>query len=124
MKVSEWKDIVHYGCNLSGENKAAACLQDGIAPQSNIQGLSSKSMFIFQWNFKKNGLSWQPFYRQLFVDFRYSQRQTGTYSTTLKIYGTQISVSYQGEKPAQTPSAPPSMFVGIFVGVANGFPPE
>ncbi len=47
VKVSEWKDIVHYGCNLSAKNKAPACLQDGIAPQSNIQGLSSKEHVYF-----------------------------------------------------------------------------
>jgi hypothetical protein len=47
VKVSEWKDIVHYGCNLSGKNKAPACLQDGIAPQSNIMGLSSKEHVYF-----------------------------------------------------------------------------
>ena len=53
VKVSEWKDIVHYGCNLSGENKAAACLQDGIAPQSNIQGLSSKEHVYFPMELQK-----------------------------------------------------------------------
>jgi hypothetical protein len=40
------------------------------------------------------------------------------------IYNLQINVSYAGEYPTQTPKAPPIIFVGIFVGVANGFPPE
>ena len=53
VKVSEWKDIVHYGCNLSAKNKAPACLQDGIAPQSNIQGLSSKEHVYFPMELQK-----------------------------------------------------------------------
>ena len=53
VKVSEWKDIVHYGCNLSGKNKAPACLQDGIAPQSNIMGLSSKEHVYFPMELQK-----------------------------------------------------------------------
>ena len=53
VKVSEWKDIVHYGCNLSGKSKAPACLQDGIAPQSNIQGLSSKEHVYFPMGLQK-----------------------------------------------------------------------
>ena len=51
--VSEWEDIVHYGCNLSGINKAPACLQDGIAPQSNIGGLSSKEHVYFPMKLQK-----------------------------------------------------------------------
>ena len=53
VKVSEWKDIVHYGCNLSGKSKAPACLQDGIAPQSNILGLSSKEHVYFPMEIQK-----------------------------------------------------------------------
>ena len=53
VKVSEWKDIVHYGSNLGGKNKAAACLQDGIAPQSNISGLSSKEHVYFPMGLQK-----------------------------------------------------------------------
>jgi hypothetical protein len=53
VKVSEWKDIVHYGCNLSAKNKTPACLQDGIAPQSNIQGLSSKEHVYFPMELQK-----------------------------------------------------------------------
>ena len=51
--VSEWKDVIHYGCNLSWKNKAPACLQDGIAPQSNIQGLSSKEHVYFPMELQK-----------------------------------------------------------------------
>ena len=51
--VSEWEDVVHYGCNLSGKNKAPACLQDGIAPQSNIHGLSSKEHVYFPIKLQK-----------------------------------------------------------------------
>ena len=51
--VSEWKDVIHYGCNLSWENKAPACLQDGIAPQSKIQGLSSKEHVYFPMELQK-----------------------------------------------------------------------
>jgi len=53
VKVSEWRDIIHYGCNFSGKNKAPACLQDGIAPQSNIQGLSSKEHVYFPMELQK-----------------------------------------------------------------------
>ena len=53
VNVSEWKDIVHYGCNLSGKNKAAACLQDGIAPQSDIRGLSSRRHVYFPLELQK-----------------------------------------------------------------------
>jgi len=53
VNVSEWEDVVHYGCNLSGKNKAPACLQDGIAPQSNILGLSSKEHVYFPMELQK-----------------------------------------------------------------------
>jgi hypothetical protein len=53
VNVSEWEDVVHYGCNLSGKNKAPACLQDGIAPQSNILGLSSKEHVYFPMKLQK-----------------------------------------------------------------------
>jgi hypothetical protein len=53
VNVSEWEDVVHYGCNLSGKNKVPACLQDGIAPQSNILGLSSKEHVYFPMELQK-----------------------------------------------------------------------
>ena len=39
-----------------------------------------------------------------------------------KHYGVGIMVSYVAPKPAQTPSAPPSMLVKIVTGEAKGFP--
>ncbi len=53
VNTSEWRHVFHYGSNLIGKNKAPACLQDGIAPQSNIRGLTMKEHVYFPMNLEK-----------------------------------------------------------------------
>ncbi len=40
INVKEWQEVWHYGSNFE---KDAACLQDGVAPQSKIRGLSDEN---------------------------------------------------------------------------------
>lgn len=53
VNTKEWNDIIQYGCDLLSKNKAPSCLQDGIAPQSSIYGLSAKEHVYFPMNLKK-----------------------------------------------------------------------
>ena len=42
VKREEWKQVWQYGSNLHTVNQDAPCLQDGVAPQSAVKGLSEE----------------------------------------------------------------------------------
>jgi hypothetical protein len=39
VNLTEWKEVWQYGSHFSGKNRDAACLQDGVAPQTRVHGL-------------------------------------------------------------------------------------
>lgn len=43
---NEWQQIWHYGSNLIGKYPDYPCLQDGVAPQSKVKGLTKKQMIF------------------------------------------------------------------------------
>lgn len=44
---SEWQAVYQYGSMPRGPNKQAPCLQDGVAPQTKVKGLSAKNRLTF-----------------------------------------------------------------------------
>lgn len=46
----EWQQVWHYGSNLIGKYPDYPCLQDGVAPQSKINGLSKKQLIFIPAN--------------------------------------------------------------------------
>ncbi len=40
VNLKEWKQVWQYGSNLNSVNQDAPCLQDGVAPQASVKGLS------------------------------------------------------------------------------------
>lgn len=56
VNTREWKEVWQYGSRFNLENSDAPCLQDGVAPQSGINGLPAKNrLFIPQKNDAKKG---------------------------------------------------------------------
>jgi hypothetical protein len=52
----EWKQVWQYGSNLNAKNQDAPCLQDGVAPQSAVKGLSeNQRIYIPASLFKRKG---------------------------------------------------------------------
>lgn len=52
----EWKEIWQYGSNFNLQNADAPCLQDGVAPQSKVFGLSAKKrVFIPEKLYTRKG---------------------------------------------------------------------
>ncbi len=43
----EWKQVWQYGSNLHSESQDAPCLQDGVAPQSAVKGLTENQRIYF-----------------------------------------------------------------------------
>lgn len=56
VNLAEWKQVWQYGSNLNPANPEAPCLQDGVAPQSAVRGLSEKQrIYIPASLFKRKG---------------------------------------------------------------------
>lgn len=56
VNTSEWREIWQYGSNLGQKNQDAPCLQDGVAPQSAVQGLTlANRIFIPKENYTTKG---------------------------------------------------------------------
>ncbi len=50
----EWKQIWQYGSNLNSVNQDAPCLQDGVAPQAAVKGLTSEQRIYIPANSYKH----------------------------------------------------------------------
>ena len=56
VKPEEWKEIWQYGSNLNQDYEDAPCLQDGVAPQTSVKGLSKENrLFIPKKSYKQKG---------------------------------------------------------------------
>jgi hypothetical protein len=59
---NQWKEIYQYGCFAFGPLRQAACLQDGIAPQTRVKGLPSEYRLTFPASYeRKMGFSGSHF---------------------------------------------------------------
>ncbi|WP_294670352.1 hypothetical protein [uncultured Fluviicola sp.] len=47
VNLKEWKQVWQYGSNLNTVGQDAPCLQDGVAPQASVKGLSEKQRIYF-----------------------------------------------------------------------------
>lgn len=47
VNLKEWKQVWQYGSNLNAANQDAPCLQDGVAPQASVKGLSKEQRIYF-----------------------------------------------------------------------------
>ena len=62
VNVKLWKEVWQYGSKLTGLNPDPMCLQDGIAPQSNVKGLYTNNIIHFPKELdKKRGFSGSHF---------------------------------------------------------------
>lgn len=43
VNLAQWKEVYQYGCFAEGPERQAACLQDGVAPQTKVRGLGAKN---------------------------------------------------------------------------------
>lgn len=56
VQLSEWKEVWQYGSNLDQPIRDAPCLQDGVAPQTQVKGLSIENrVFIPKNQYDKKG---------------------------------------------------------------------
>ncbi|WP_343749010.1 hypothetical protein [Fluviicola sp.] len=56
VKLDEWKQVWQFGSNLTKQHPDAPCLQDGVAPQSAVKGLSEKQrIYIPASLYKRKG---------------------------------------------------------------------
>lgn len=56
VKPEEWKEIWQYGSNLNQDFEDAPCLQDGVAPQTSVKGLTGENrLFIPKKSYKQKG---------------------------------------------------------------------
>lgn len=65
VNVKEWKQVWQYGSNLNTTHQDAPCLQDGVAPQASVKGLSEKqriyipkSLFRHKGYFDSHFVGW------------------------------------------------------------------
>jgi hypothetical protein len=59
---NQWEEVYQYGCYAFGPLRQAACLQDGIAPQTAVNGLPSEFRFTFPASYeRKMGFSGSHF---------------------------------------------------------------
>lgn len=56
VNINQWQEVWHYGVDLLGDSPDEPCLQDGIAPQTEIQNFNLTHRVYFPKNqFKKKG---------------------------------------------------------------------
>jgi hypothetical protein len=56
VNLKEWKQVWQYGSNLSTVHQDAPCLQDGVAPQAAVNGLTeNQRIYIPQKLYKQKG---------------------------------------------------------------------
>lgn len=56
INLKEWKQVWQYGSNLNAKDEDAPCLQDGVAPQTAVKGLSeAQRIYIPKKLFKRKG---------------------------------------------------------------------
>lgn len=56
INLKEWKQVWQYGSNLNAKGQDAPCLQDGVAPQTAVKGLSEQQrIYIPKSLFKRKG---------------------------------------------------------------------
>lgn len=56
INLKEWKQVWQYGSNLNAKDEDAPCLQDGVAPQTAVKGLSEQQrIYIPKSLFKRKG---------------------------------------------------------------------
>lgn len=53
IKPTQWDEIYQYGCFAKGPLRQAACLQDGVAPQTGVKGLDSKNRLTFPISYER-----------------------------------------------------------------------
>lgn len=53
IRQNQWKEIYQYGCFAFGPLRQAACLQDGIAPQTGVKGLPSEFQLTFPASYER-----------------------------------------------------------------------
>lgn len=65
VNLKEWKQVWQYGSNLNAKNQDAPCLQDGVAPQAAVKGLSEaqriyipKKLFRHKGYFESHFVGW------------------------------------------------------------------
>lgn len=67
---NQWEEIYQYGCFAFGPLRQAACLQDGVAPQSGVKGLSSEFRLTFPSSYERkmgfNGSHFVGYYDWIF----------------------------------------------------------
>ena len=50
----EWRQVWQYGSNLNSVNQDAPCLQDGVAPQASVAGLTEAQRIYFPYSLYKH----------------------------------------------------------------------
>ena len=54
VNMKEWRQVWQYGSNLNSVNQDAPCLQDGVAPQASVSGLTENQRIYFPYSLYKH----------------------------------------------------------------------